>query len=82
MRAWEAQEFGEPIETLKMVDRTLPEPEGTMIEVKVSAAGIGLPDVLMFHSSIGYYIHPRLIKVIVDWLRGPTPETERNYIVR
>ncbi len=34
------------------------------------------------HSSVGYYIHPRLTKIIVDWLGGPTLETERNYIIR
>ncbi len=28
------------------------------------------------HSSIGYYIHPRLSKIIVDWLHTPAIETD------
>jgi len=23
------------------------------------------------HSSVGYYIHPRVAKIIVDWMRAP-----------
>ena len=33
------------------------------------------------HSSVGYYIHPRLTKVIVDWLRQPMLDAEPNYTI-
>jgi NADPH2:quinone reductase len=47
MRAWRAEKFGEAIDVLKLVDAPVPEPKGNQIQVKVSAAGVGLPDVLM-----------------------------------
>lgn len=28
------------------------------------------------HSSIGYYVHPRVSKIVIDWLGGPLPEPE------
>ncbi len=33
------------------------------------------------HSSVGYYIHPRLTKIIVDWLQQPTLDAEPNYTI-
>jgi NADPH2:quinone reductase len=47
MRAWGAKEFGNPVDVLQMEDRTIPDPEGQLIELKVDYAGVGLPDVLM-----------------------------------
>jgi NADPH2:quinone reductase len=47
MRAWRAESFGEAIDVLHAVDAPAPEPKGAQIQVKVSAAGVGLPDVLM-----------------------------------
>jgi hypothetical protein len=31
------------------------------------------------HSSVGYYIHPRMSKIIVDWARSPAIETDPIY---
>ena len=33
------------------------------------------------HSSIGYYIHPRVSKIISDWLQEPTSEAEPAYTI-
>ena len=33
------------------------------------------------HSSIGYYIHPRVSKIIADWLRQPVLDAEPNYTI-
>jgi NADPH2:quinone reductase len=47
MRAWRAESFGEAVDVLRAVDAPVPEPTGAQIQVKVAAAGVGLPDVLM-----------------------------------
>ena len=47
MKAWRAERFGEAVDVLHKVDAPIPEPQGSQIQVKVSAAGVGLPDVLM-----------------------------------
>jgi NADPH2:quinone reductase len=47
MRAWQVQRVGEPIDVLRMVDVDLPEPSAGRLRIRVTAAGIGLPDVLM-----------------------------------
>jgi NADPH:quinone reductase len=51
MRAWGATEFGEPIDVLRLEDRVLPDPEGPLVEIKIDAAGVGLPDVLMLQGN-------------------------------
>lgn len=51
MRAWRAETFGEAIDVLKLVDAPVPEPKGNQIQVKVTAAGVGLPDVLMIRGN-------------------------------
>ena len=33
------------------------------------------------HSSIGYYIHPRVSKILTDWLRQPILDAEPNYTI-
>ena len=33
------------------------------------------------HSSVGYYIHPRTSKIIVDWIRAPAIETDPVYTI-
>ena len=47
MKAWRAESFGEAVDVPKLVDAPIPEPRGAQIQVKVSATGVGLPDVLM-----------------------------------
>jgi NADPH2:quinone reductase len=47
MRAWQVQARGEPIEVLHSVTLDPPEPAPGQIRIHVTAAGIGLPDVLM-----------------------------------
>jgi NADPH:quinone reductase len=47
MRAWQVQDKGEPIEVLRSVTIDPPQPGPGQIRVRVTAAGIGLPDVLM-----------------------------------
>ncbi|MGI9220030.1 MAG: hypothetical protein ACR2QS_03225 [Woeseiaceae bacterium] len=33
------------------------------------------------HSSIGYFIHPRMSKILVDWLRAPAIDTDPVYTI-
>ncbi|MGA8371421.1 MAG: NADPH:quinone oxidoreductase family protein [Acidimicrobiales bacterium] len=47
MRAWQVQAKGEPIEVLRPVVLDRPEPGPGQVRIRVTAAGIGLPDVLM-----------------------------------
>ncbi len=47
MRAWQVQAKGEPIEVLRPVVIDCPEPGVGQVRIQVTAAGIGLPDVLM-----------------------------------
>jgi NADPH2:quinone reductase len=47
MAAWQVQGKGEPIEVLHHVETDLPEPGPGQVRIRVTAAGIGLPDVFM-----------------------------------
>jgi NADPH:quinone reductase len=47
MRAWQVQGAGEPIDVLHEVDLEPPEPGPGQVRIRVTAAGIGLPDVFM-----------------------------------
>jgi NADPH2:quinone reductase len=47
MRAWRVHGTGEPIDVLRSVELDVPNPGPGQIRVRVTAAGIGLPDVLM-----------------------------------
>jgi NADPH:quinone reductase len=47
MRAWQVQGVGEPIDVLHEVDLEPPEPGPGQLRIRVTAAGIGLPDVFM-----------------------------------
>lgn len=47
MRAWQVHGAGEPADVMRMVERQLPDPGPGQVKIQVSAAGIGLPDVLM-----------------------------------
>jgi NADPH2:quinone reductase len=47
MRAWQVQGKGEPSEVLHQVELPAPEPATGQVQVRVTAAGVGLPDVLM-----------------------------------
>jgi NADPH2:quinone reductase len=47
MRAWQVQGAGEPAEVLHLVERETPEPGPGEIRIRVTAAGLGLPDVFM-----------------------------------
>jgi len=47
MRAWQVHGTGEPGDVMQLVDRQLPDPGPGQVKIEVSAAGIGLPDVLM-----------------------------------
>jgi NADPH:quinone reductase len=47
MRAWQVQGTGEPIDVLHEVELEPPEPGPGEVRIRVDAAGIGLPDVLM-----------------------------------
>ena len=47
MKAWVVTRTGSPGDVLKIVDRAVPEPFPGTMRVKVLAAGVGLPDVLM-----------------------------------
>jgi NADPH2:quinone reductase len=47
MRAWQVQAAGEPIDVLHRVELDVPEPGPGQARIRVTAAGIGLPDVFM-----------------------------------
>jgi NADPH2:quinone reductase len=47
MKAWQVDGAGEPADVMRMVERQLPDPGPGQVKIEVSAAGIGLPDVLM-----------------------------------
>jgi NADPH2:quinone reductase len=51
MRAWQVQTRGAPIDVLRQVEIDLPQPGPGQIRLRVTAAGIGLPDVLMCRGS-------------------------------
>ena len=47
MRAWQVQGAGEPIDVLRLVDVDPPVPAAGQVRIRVTAAGVGLPDVFM-----------------------------------
>jgi NADPH2:quinone reductase len=47
MRAWQVQAHGEPVDVLRKVTIDAPKPGPGQLTIRVTAAGIGLPDVLM-----------------------------------
>jgi NADPH2:quinone reductase len=51
MRAWQVQSAGEPSDVLKLVELDPPEPGPGQVRIRVTAAGIGLPDVFMCRGS-------------------------------
>lgn len=51
MKAWQVDGAGEPADVMRMVERQLPDPGPGQVKIEVSAAGIGLPDVLMCRGS-------------------------------
>ena len=58
MRAWQVDGAGEPADVLRSVELAVPDPGPGQIRVRVTAAGIGLPDVLMCRGS--YPLTPAL----------------------
>ncbi|GBG40666.1 zinc-binding dehydrogenase [Mycobacterium montefiorense] len=51
MKAWQVHGIGEPTDVLREVDRDLPSPGAEQVRIRVAAAGLGLPDVLMCRGS-------------------------------
>jgi NADPH:quinone reductase len=51
MHAWQVVEHGEPVDALRLVEIAPPEPAPTEVRVRVGAAALGLPDVLMCRGS-------------------------------
>lgn len=51
MRAWRVRKTGEPLDVLSSEEIDPPEPPPGMLHVRVEAAGVGLPDVLMCRGS-------------------------------
>jgi NADPH2:quinone reductase len=47
MRAWQVQGVGEPMDVLHLIELEPPEPGPGQVRIRVTAAGIGLPDVFM-----------------------------------
>jgi len=47
MRAWQVRHAGEPIDVLEAVELDPPQPGPGQVRIRVTAAGIGLPDALM-----------------------------------
>lgn len=46
MRAWQAEEFGEPLDNLRQVDLPRPIPRDKEVLIEVSHVGLGLPDLM------------------------------------
>jgi NADPH:quinone reductase-like Zn-dependent oxidoreductase len=51
MKYWRASGFGEPREVLRLEERELSPPGDGIVELRVEATGVGLPDVLMTRGS-------------------------------
>ena len=51
MKYWRAEKFGEATDVLHLADMELPELGSGMVEVRVDATGVGLPDVLMLRGT-------------------------------
>ncbi len=51
MQYWRADQFGEARDVLALAERELPELGAGMVELRVDAAGVGLPDVLMLRGT-------------------------------
>ena len=51
MKAWQVTGPGEPTDVLELVELEPPEPGAGQLRVRVAAAGLGLPDVLMCRGS-------------------------------
>jgi NADPH2:quinone reductase len=51
MRAWQVERTGEPREVLRLVDIEPPQPGPGLLRVRVRAAALGLPDVLLCRGS-------------------------------
>jgi NADPH2:quinone reductase len=47
MRAWQVHDHGDPAHALRLVETSAPEPGPRLLRVRVGAAAVGLPDVLM-----------------------------------
>jgi len=47
MKIWQAQQFGDPQEVLEQTEIVLPNVSGRAFRLKVHAAGVGLPDLMM-----------------------------------
>jgi NADPH2:quinone reductase len=58
MRAWQVQAHGEPVDVLQQVEIDPPQPGPGQLAIRVTAAGIGLPDVFMCRGS--YRLTPPL----------------------
>lgn len=57
MRRWEAHDFGEPAKVMKLNEAALPRPCAGEARVRVKAAGVALPDLMMVRGS--YPLTPR-----------------------
>ncbi len=51
MRAWQVVQHGEPVDVLRLVGIEPPEPAPTEVRIRVGAAALALPDVLMCRGS-------------------------------
>ena len=58
MKAWQVSEYGAPEQVLQLADVTLPAPGPGELRLRVLAAGLGLPDVMMCGG--GYEFRPDL----------------------
>jgi len=58
MQAWQVQAAGEPIDVLHRVEIDVPHPGPGQLRIRVTAAGIGLPDVFMCRAT--YALTPPL----------------------
>jgi len=58
MQAWQVARLGDPAEALALAEVGVPRPRPGLLRIRVAAAGIGLPDLLMCRGS--YALAPQL----------------------
>lgn len=54
MKAWQVESLGSPSEVIALVDKPVPQPGPGEVQLRVSATGVGLPDVLMCHGKYAF----------------------------
>ena len=63
MQAWQADEFGEPLDVLELKDMEKPVPGPGEVVIKVRAVGLGLPDLMSVQGRYPFVTTPPQYRV-------------------